>query len=124
MRSQLEGKLDQRLGAVSESILQALERGEAVPPCPDELQVLYRSSVLPYLRSWFQYEPKVESAKLLCSQLWLWGDADEQLPSEWRYLRNGQEYVCFADMNHAMRNIKTPTLLHTELIKCVQEFCK
>lgn len=123
LRSQLIGKLPEPLAQTSDEMLDALVSGQSCPACPEELMVLYRPSVQPYLRSWFQYEPQTESAKLSCPVLWIWGDHDEQLPREWLHLRSSQTHVRIPDMNHAMRSTLSPESIHAQIIECVREFC-
>ena len=122
LRNQLVGRLPPHLEQISESILQALESGQSCPPCPDELMVLYRPSVQPYLRSWFQYDPQQCAAQLACQYLWIWGEADEQVASEHLHLTNGQAHRLIADMDHAMHSSGIQQL-HPELIEAVVSFC-
>ena len=122
LRSQLVGKLPAHWSEASESILSALEQGQDGPPCPEGLEILYRSSVRPYLRSWFQYDPQIEAAKLVCPHLWVWGEADEQIPSEWQYLSRGQNYACIPDMNHAMHSISEHPSISAQLVERVRAF--
>lgn len=123
LRSQLKGKLPEHLAQASESILDALESGKVCPECPDELQILYRPSVRPYLRSWFQYDPQREAARLNCRYLWLWGDADKQLGPESIHLARSQASAIIPDMDHAMRMVSDPHRLHPEMIEKVLSFC-
>jgi uncharacterized protein len=123
LREQLEGKLPEHLIQTNEAILLALESDQSCLECPEELMVLYRPSVQPYLRSWFRYDPHSEAARLNCRYLWAWGDADVQLHQEWQYLASGQASVVFAGMNHAMRMTDAPEKLHANLIPAIVEFC-
>ena len=123
LRSQLVGKLPEHWSVANESILSALEQGQDGPPCPEGLEILYRDSVRPYLRSWFQYEPQIEAAKLVCPHLWVLGEADEQIPSEWQYLSRGQNHACIPDMNHAMHCISEHPSISAQLVERVQTFC-
>jgi uncharacterized protein len=123
LRDQLEGKLPEHLVQVNEAILLALETDQHCPDCPEELMVLYRPSVQPYLRSWFRYDPKAEVAHLSCPHLWAWGDADVQLHQEWQHLANGQQSVVIAGMNHAMRMMNDQEQLHDDLSQATLDFC-
>ena len=122
LRNQLVGRLPPHLEKISNSMLNALELGQSCPPCPDELMVLYRPSVQPYLRSWFQYDPQQCAAQLACQYLWIWGEADEQVASEHLHLTNGQAHRLIADMDHAMHSSGIQQL-HPELIEAVVSFC-
>jgi uncharacterized protein len=123
LREQLEGKLPEHLIQTNEAILLALESDQSCLECPEELMVLYRPSVQPYLRSWFRYDPHSEAARLNCRYLWAWGDADVQLHQEWQHLASGQASVVFAGMNHSMRMTDAPEKLHANLIPAIVEFC-
>jgi uncharacterized protein len=120
LRAQLKDQLPPHLVPINEAILRALESGQPYPGCPDELQVLYRQSVQPYLRSWFQHDPQKAAASLSCSYLWIWGDADEQLPNEHQHLTNAQMHRVLSGMDHAMRNVSDSMQLHADLIPAIQ----
>jgi uncharacterized protein len=120
LRAQLKDQLPPHLALTNEAILQALESEQPCPECPDELQVLYRPSVQPYLRSWFQYDPQKAAASLNCPYLWLWGDLDAQLPNEHQNLTKTQAHRVISGMNHAMRKVSDSTQLHPSLIPAIQ----
>lgn len=122
LRDQLVGRLPPHLEQVSESFLQALESGQACPACPDDLMVLYRPSVQPYLRSWFRYDPQKRAAQLKCRYLWIWDEADEQVANEIAHLTSGQECRVIVDMDHAM-HVANCDQLHPQLIEAVAAFC-
>ena len=80
LRSQLAGKLPPDLAAKSEQILASLESGKTVSDVPQQLMVLYRPSVQPYLIDWFKVVPTDEIKKLRVPCLILQGDTDIQVP--------------------------------------------
>jgi uncharacterized protein len=109
LRLQLQGKLSPPLAARSEAILTALESGRPVGDVPAELEFLYRPSVQPYLRSWFQYLPAEAFKKLQMPCLIVQGDRDIQVPvSEAYALKNAKpeaELQILAGMNHVLKRV-------------------
>jgi len=63
-------------------ILEKLERGETVNNAPEMLAALFRTSVQPYLISWFKYNPQTEIAKLKIPVLIIQGTTDIQVRVE------------------------------------------
>jgi uncharacterized protein len=123
LRDQLKEQLPNHLVQANEAMLLALESNQICPECPEELMVLYRPSVQPYLRSWLRYDPQSEAARLNCRYLWVWGDADAQLHQEWQHLSKDQASVVIAGMNHAMRMADDQAQLHPNLMQAVLKFC-
>jgi uncharacterized protein len=109
LRLQLQGKLDSRLAERSEAILTALEGGRSVGDVPVELQFLYRTSVQPYLQSWFRYIPADEFRKLEMPCLIIQGDEDVQVPvSEAHALKNAKPEAVLqilSGMNHVLKRV-------------------
>ena len=62
-----------------EGIVDSLNHGQLVENTPPQLAALFRSSVQPYLISWFKYDPSAEIAKLKMPVLILQGDTDIQV---------------------------------------------
>ena len=62
-----------------EDIVKALEAGRRVESVPPALAVVFRSSVQPYMISWFQYDPAREIARLKMPVLILQGTTDIQV---------------------------------------------
>ncbi|MEN8192817.1 MAG: alpha/beta fold hydrolase [Bacteroidota bacterium] len=63
-------------------ILEKLVRGETVNDVPQMLNSLFRSSIQPYLISWFKYNPQKEIAKLKQPVLIIHGTTDIQVSIE------------------------------------------
>jgi uncharacterized protein len=79
LRTQLAGKLPPQLATQSDAILKNLEAGKTTENPPAELAALYRSSVQPYLISWFRYDPAKSIAALTVPVLIVQGTTDLQV---------------------------------------------
>ncbi len=79
LRTQLKGKLPPDLAAASDRILADLEQGHTTDSVPASLVSLYRTSVQPYMISWFRYDPAREIAKLTIPVLIVQGTHDIQV---------------------------------------------
>jgi len=79
LRTQLKTRLPEDLNAKSEAILRSLEAGKTVDDVPQQLTILYRPSVQPYLISWFRYDPAKEIAALKIPVLIIQGTTDVQV---------------------------------------------
>jgi len=79
LRTQLKTRLPEDLKAKSEAILKSLEAGKTADDVPQQLTVLYRPSVQPYLISWFRYDPAKEIAALKVPVLIVQGTTDVQV---------------------------------------------
>jgi hypothetical protein len=75
---QLKPQLPPELYARSEAVFKSLVEGKTVPDAPQELAVLFRPSVQPYLISWLKYDPPKEVAKLAVPVLVAQGTHDLQ----------------------------------------------
>jgi hypothetical protein len=64
MRQQIAGRLPQDSADAARKVLAALERGETLDDVPDDLILLFRPSVQPYLISWFREDPAEAIARL------------------------------------------------------------
>jgi pimeloyl-ACP methyl ester carboxylesterase len=84
IRMQLQGKVDAQTFSKVDSILNLLEKGKPVETIPPEplFASLFRSSVQPYLISWFKYDPAKEIAKLKIPLLVIQGTTDIQVREE------------------------------------------
>lgn len=82
MRKQIEGQLPPPLAASAAAALAALEQQQPVTDVPDDLLLLFRSSVQPYLISWFRHDPPAVLAQLALPVLVLHGSADAQVEVE------------------------------------------
>jgi pimeloyl-ACP methyl ester carboxylesterase len=79
LRTQLAGKLPPGLAAQSETIIKNLEAGRMTENPPPELDAIYRTSVQPYLISWFRYDPAKWIAALTIPVLIVQGTTDLQV---------------------------------------------
>jgi uncharacterized protein len=109
LRDQLRPKLPDALWQKSEQILAALEQGNTVTSVPPELNTLYRSSVQPYLISWFRYTPAQEIKRLTAPVLIVQGTTDIQVPvSEAQALKMAKpdaELRIIEGMNHVLKAV-------------------
>ncbi|MGL5081710.1 MAG: alpha/beta hydrolase [Microcoleaceae cyanobacterium] len=109
LRDQLRPKLPDALWQQNEQILAALEQGNTVTSVPPELDMLYRSSVQPYLISWFRYTPTQEIKRLTAPVLIVQGTTDIQVPvSEAQALKMAKpdaEIRIIEGMNHILKAV-------------------
>jgi pimeloyl-ACP methyl ester carboxylesterase len=78
LREQFRPQLPPDVFAQSERILDQLSVGVMPDSVPPVLAPLFRRSVMPYLMSWFRYDPAVEIAKLRIPVLIVQGSTDIQ----------------------------------------------
>lgn len=109
LRDQLRPRLPKALRQQNEQILAALEQGNTVTSVPPELNSLYRSSVQPYLISWFRYTPAQEIRHLTVPVLIVQGATDIQVPvSEAQALKMAKpdaELRIIEGMNHVLKAV-------------------
>ncbi|NJK39692.1 MAG: alpha/beta hydrolase [Oscillatoriales cyanobacterium RM2_1_1] len=109
LRDQLRPRLPEELWQQSEQILAALEQGNTVTSVPPELNTLYRSSVQPYLISWFRHTPSQEIRRLTVPVLIVQGTTDIQVPvSEAQALKMAKpdaELRIIEGMNHVLKAV-------------------
>jgi uncharacterized protein len=109
LRDQLRSQLPQDLFAESEKILNSLRRGKTVATISQQLQILYRPTVQPYLISWFRYTPSQEIKGLTMPVLITQGTTDIQVPvSEAKALKLAKpqgELVIIEGMNHVLKAV-------------------
>jgi hypothetical protein len=79
LREQLQYRLPPQLLAQSTQLLDTLLNGQTVSEVPDELQVLFRPSVQPYLISLFRQDPSAAFASLRMPALIVQGTHDIQV---------------------------------------------
>ncbi len=79
LREQLQYRLPPQLLAQSTQLLDTLLTGQTVSEVPDELQVLFRPSVQPYLISLFRQDPSAAFASLRMPALIVQGTHDIQV---------------------------------------------
>jgi alpha-beta hydrolase superfamily lysophospholipase len=91
MRRQLQAQLPDELAAPALAALDALEAQQPVPDVNDDLFLLFRPTVQPYLMSWFRHDPPAVLADLPLPVLLVHGSADPQLGEEHaRWLQAGK----------------------------------
>ncbi len=107
LREQLQGRLPPPLLAYSEALIQSLEAGQVVDEVPDELQVLFRPSVQPYLISLFRQRPAEAFGRLRLPTLIVQGTHDIQVgvgdAQALHEARPDAELALISGMNHVMR---------------------
>ena len=88
-------------------ILDELVKGKTVDNTPPELNSILRSSVQPYMISWFKYDPQKEIAKLKIPVLIIQGTTDIQVTTnDANLLKKGQpkaRLVVIDGMNHILK---------------------
>ena len=88
-------------------ILEKLEKGETVESVPPMLNALFRTSIQPYMISWFNYDPAVEIAKLNIPIQIVQGSTDIQVEVENAEILAGANKsaikVVLEGMNHIMK---------------------
>ena len=121
------------------SINTSLKEGKLVPDVPIGLQALFRSSVQPYMISWYTYNPQEIIKKLKVPVLILQGDKDMQVSvKDAELLKRSQpsaDYHLIGNMNHLMKTCDTmdqqkqkatyadPALpMHKELLILIEKF--
>ena len=86
-------------------------QGKLVPDVPIGLQALFRSSVQPYMISWYTYNPQEIIKKLKVPVLILQGDKDMQVSvKDAELLKRSQpsaDYHLIGNMNHLMKTCDT-----------------
>lgn len=106
IRRQIDGQLPPQLLAAAQRALDVLEREQPADEIPEELTLLFRPSVQPYLMSWFRHDPAEALARLEVPVLLVHGAADTQVGSEHaRRLHEGvpQARLCIIEgMDHLL----------------------
>lgn len=137
IRTQLKSQSETVLNQAT-PILNQLVNGETVADVPVYLNALFRSSVQPYMISWFKYDPRIELSKLLIPVQIIQGDTDIQVAlSEAAQLAGANEKakkIVIKGMNHVLKSApieQTANLatyyqadlpIKPELVKQVTEF--
>jgi pimeloyl-ACP methyl ester carboxylesterase len=109
LKNQLQPKLPQPLFKEAEVIIDSLKEGKHVTIISENLKLLFRPSVQPYLISWFRYDPSDLVTKLKAPLLIVHGDKDIQIDvAESAILHNASpdsRYVIIKNMNHIFKTI-------------------
>lgn len=109
IETQLVGKVPDDLYQDSVRTLRALRAGELVDDPPAQMGALFRTSVQPYLVSWFRYDPAEQAAALEEPLLLVYGTTDIQVGVE-----NGEalaaanpeaRLVVIEGMNHVLKSV-------------------
>ena len=106
---QLKPQLPPEMLAQTERILDQLVSGTIPNPPPTVLPQLFRPSVMPYLVSWFKYDPAVEIAKLTIPVLIVQGSTDIQTSmTDARALAAANpsaRFLAIEGMNHILKSV-------------------
>lgn len=93
----------------SETIITSLEQGKTVANVPVQLNAMFRTSVQPYLISWFRYDPAVEISKLKIPALIIQGERDLQVTvADAQALVKADpsaKLVLIPTMNHTLKDV-------------------
>ncbi|UVE16242.1 lysophospholipase [Pseudomonas sp. LS44] len=107
LREQLGNRLPPRLLARSMDIIASLKAGQPDDEVPDELQVIFRPSVQPYLISLFGYDPAAAFAQLRIPALIIQGSHDIQVgikdAEALQASKPDAELLLIPGMNHVLR---------------------
>lgn len=97
--------------------LYKLALGDTLPEVNPQLNTLFRSSVQPYLISWFKYNPAKEIESLQCPILVIQGTHDIQVElSEGKKLQQANKQVTLVDIKEMNHVLKTAPLERLENI--------
>jgi len=93
----------------AKSVIDSLEAGKTVSDVNPVLSGLFRTSVQPYLISWFRYDPAVEIARLSIPVLIVQGEEDLQVHTEdanklFAASKSGKEEI-IPGMNHILKKV-------------------
>ncbi len=109
LREQLRTSLPVRTRVKAESVLLELEQGRIVEEPPIELTILFRSSVQPFMISWYRHDPVVELARLAVPVLVVQGLTDQQVSlTDAEALMGAQpdaHLVMVEGMNHVLKMV-------------------
>lgn len=119
-------------------ILDELVKGNTVANVPPMLNTLFRTSVQPYMISWFKYDPQKEIAKLTKPVLIVQGTTDIQVNADdatrLHEANQGSKLALIEGMNHILKNAEADKMknmltyrqpdlpLNTELAKVISDF--
>ena len=107
LREQLHHRLPPKLLAQSNALLDALVAGRQTEQVADELQVLFRPSVQPYLISLFRQNPAEAFARVRMPALIVQGSHDIQVDvadaHNLKVANSNAELVLIEGMNHVLR---------------------
>jgi len=109
LTEQVKPQLPPEMFAQTERILAALSAGSIPDSVPPMLAPLFRASVMPYLISWFKYDPAAEIGKLSMPVLIVQGTTDIQTSmTDAKGLAAGNPSAKFLEiegMNHILKEV-------------------
>lgn len=109
LAEQLKSQLPPALFAQTERVLATLSAGAVPDSTPPMLAALFRPSVIPYLISWFKYDPAVEIEKLTIPVLIVQGTTDIQTSmTDAQALAGGNKsakFIQIEGMNHILKEV-------------------
>ena len=107
LEEQLKTKLPPQLLQESNKILDSLRAGKTVSNVDQNLAVLYRPSVQPYIISWIKYDPAKEISKLKIPALIIQGTTDLQVTMNDAKLLSASKpdakLIIIENMNHVLK---------------------
>lgn len=110
IKKQIKPQLPPNLYSQTEIILDSLKNGHLVKNVPNELMMLFRPSILPYMISWLKLNPSEKIKSIGCPALIVNGDNDIQVGTDEADKLNkaypGSEKLIIKDMNHILKTIK------------------
>ena len=94
--------------ATLNNLLDSIRQGEIIQDLPPNMQPIFRTSVQPYLHSWFQYDPRQVIAELAQPILIVQGTTDIQVPENAADLLskaagNNVQKIIYPHMNHLLK---------------------
>lgn len=108
---QVKSQLTPELLKTTEDILDQLAAGKRVPSVPNELNMLFRPSVQPFLISWIRYDPTKEISKLRMPVLIVQGTTDMQIHlTDAKRLADGNssaKLLMIEGMNHVLKIVSS-----------------
>lgn len=107
LRTQLSG-MPAHVAKNAGVIMDSLKKGFEVKNVHDDLMMLFRPSIQPYMRSWLKYDPQVEIKKLKIPVLLVQGGNDLQVPTKHaQQLKKAlptAKLLVFKDMTHVLKD--------------------
>lgn len=89
-------------------IMDSIKRGHPVKNIPEDLEMLFRPSVQPYMLSWFKYDPSREIARLKMPVLIIQGKKDIQVEVGQAIglskAKPGAKLVLLSEMTHTLKD--------------------
>jgi len=106
---QVKSQLTPDLLKTTEEILDQLAAGKTVASVPNELNILFRPSVQPFMISWLRYDPSKEISKVRVPVLIVQGTTDMQVRiADAKRLAEGNpvaQLLLIDGMNHVLKTV-------------------